>query len=89
VLKPRPVPPFVPAAVLTVIVAVLSDRWKARGPFLLIFLPITAAGKFSTYVFAEPQTLTGIITGYVLAIAAKVENLVLSVFVARILSCVF
>ncbi|KAH9853629.1 MFS general substrate transporter [Lenzites betulinus] len=38
------VPPYVPAVVLTVIVAVASDRLKWRGPFILLFLPISMAG---------------------------------------------
>ncbi|KAG6861601.1 hypothetical protein C0995_014508 [Termitomyces sp. Mi166 len=38
------VPPYVPAVILTVIVAVLSDRWSWRGPFILICLPFTAIG---------------------------------------------
>ncbi|KAJ8455309.1 hypothetical protein ONZ51_g12519 [Trametes cubensis] len=38
------VPPYVPAVVLTVVVAVASDRLKWRGPFILMFLPITMAG---------------------------------------------
>ncbi|KAI0751640.1 MFS general substrate transporter [Daedaleopsis nitida] len=38
------VPPYVPAAVMTVVVAVASDKLKWRGPFILLFLPITIAG---------------------------------------------
>ncbi|KAG7085620.1 hypothetical protein E1B28_003169 [Marasmius oreades] len=38
------VPPYVPAAVLTVVVAFLSDRLKWRGPFILICLPVAIAG---------------------------------------------
>ncbi|KII94771.1 hypothetical protein PLICRDRAFT_693103 [Plicaturopsis crispa FD-325 SS-3] len=38
------VPPYVPAVVLTVIVAYLSDKLHWRGPFILIFLPLTIAG---------------------------------------------
>ncbi|KAJ6599082.1 MFS general substrate transporter [Mycena vulgaris] len=38
------VPPYVPATVLTVVVAVLSDRLKWRGPFILICLPSAIAG---------------------------------------------
>ncbi|KAJ3488703.1 hypothetical protein NLI96_g2654 [Meripilus lineatus] len=38
------VPPYVPAVVLTVVVAIASDRLKWRGPFILIFLPITMIG---------------------------------------------
>ncbi|EIM85641.1 MFS transporter [Stereum hirsutum FP-91666 SS1] len=40
----RTVPPYVPAAVLTVVVAYLSDRFKLRGPMILICLPLTIAG---------------------------------------------
>ncbi|RDX55469.1 MFS general substrate transporter [Lentinus brumalis] len=38
------VPPYVPAVVLTVVVAILSDKLRWRGPFILIFLPISMAG---------------------------------------------
>ncbi|KJA24661.1 hypothetical protein HYPSUDRAFT_38748 [Hypholoma sublateritium FD-334 SS-4] len=38
------VPPYVPAAVLTVVVALLSDRLKWRGPFILICLPLAFIG---------------------------------------------
>jgi len=38
------VPPYVPAALLTVVVAVLSDRLKWRGPFLLMCLPLAMIG---------------------------------------------
>ncbi|RPD67314.1 MFS general substrate transporter [Lentinus tigrinus ALCF2SS1-7] len=38
------VPPYVPAVVLTVVVSILSDKLKWRGPFILIFLPISMAG---------------------------------------------
>jgi len=38
------VPPYVPAAVLTVFVAFLSDRLKWRGPFILICLPLSIIG---------------------------------------------
>ncbi|CAA7259745.1 unnamed protein product [Cyclocybe aegerita] len=38
------VPPYVPAAVLTVVVAFLSDRLKWRGPFILICLPFAIIG---------------------------------------------
>jgi MFS family permease len=38
------VPPYVPAAVLTVVVAFLSDRLKWRGPFILICLPLAIIG---------------------------------------------
>ncbi|CAL1700967.1 unnamed protein product [Somion occarium] len=34
------VPPYVPAMVLTVLLSVISDRTKLRGPFVLLFLPI-------------------------------------------------
>ncbi|KAK0190957.1 MFS transporter [Armillaria mellea] len=38
------VPPYVPAVVLTVVVAYLSDRLKLRGPFILIFVPVAIIG---------------------------------------------
>jgi len=38
------VPPYVPAIVLTVVVSVASDKLKWRGPFILMFLPLTIAG---------------------------------------------
>lgn len=38
------VPPYVPAAVLTVVVAYLSDRLKWRGPCILMCLPLPIAG---------------------------------------------
>ncbi|KAH9951706.1 MFS general substrate transporter [Amylocystis lapponica] len=38
------VPPYVPAAFFTVLVAYISDRVKWRGPFILMFLPLTIAG---------------------------------------------
>ncbi|KAF8812453.1 MFS general substrate transporter [Phlegmacium glaucopus] len=38
------VPPYVPATVLTVVVAYLSDRFKWRGPFILICLPFAIIG---------------------------------------------
>ncbi|KAL1944179.1 hypothetical protein VTO73DRAFT_3364 [Trametes versicolor] len=46
------VPPYVPAVVLTVVVAVASDRLRWRGPFILIFLPISMAG----YILAIAAT---------------------------------
>jgi len=38
------VPPYVPAVFLTVLVAVLGDRLKWRGPFILICLPLSIIG---------------------------------------------
>ncbi|KAI0080890.1 MFS general substrate transporter [Panus rudis PR-1116 ss-1] len=38
------VPPYVPAVVLTVVVAFAADKLKWRGPFILIFLPISMIG---------------------------------------------
>ncbi|KAI0068665.1 MFS transporter [Artomyces pyxidatus] len=46
------VPPYVPATVLTVIVAYISDRYKLRGPLILICLPVTIAG----YILAIAAT---------------------------------
>ncbi|EPT03670.1 hypothetical protein FOMPIDRAFT_1115826 [Fomitopsis schrenkii] len=38
------VPPYVPAVVLTVVVALASDRFRVRGPFILLCLPVAIAG---------------------------------------------
>ncbi|KAF9534345.1 MFS transporter [Crepidotus variabilis] len=38
------VPPYIPAAFLTVLVAFLSDKLRWRGPFVLICLPIAIVG---------------------------------------------
>ncbi|ORY28993.1 major facilitator superfamily domain-containing protein [Naematelia encephala] len=38
------VPPYAVAAVLTVIAAYVSDRYKTRGPVMLAFLPISIVG---------------------------------------------
>ena len=68
------VPPYVPAVVFTVIVAVASDKLKMRGPFILLFLPITIAGEFSD-ACRKLRQLTAT-TGYILAIAATVGDVV-------------
>lgn len=38
------VPPYIPAIVLTLVVAYISDRLQWRGIFILLLLPITIAG---------------------------------------------
>lgn len=38
------VPPYIPAAFFTVVVAIASDRLRMRGLFILAFLPIAIAG---------------------------------------------
>ncbi|KAI0774142.1 MFS general substrate transporter [Fomes fomentarius] len=51
------VPPYVPAVVLTVLVAIASDRLRLRGPFILLFLPITIAGEhLSTFIACQTRT---------------------------------
>ncbi|KAJ6613475.1 MFS transporter [Mycena sp. CBHHK59/15] len=62
------VPPYVPATVLTVIVAVLSDRLKWRGPFILICLPFSIAG----YILAIVATTNAARYGAVFLIAAGI-----------------
>ncbi|KAJ7771055.1 MFS general substrate transporter [Mycena maculata] len=47
------VPPYVPATVLTVIIAILSDRLKWRGPFILICLPFAIAGYILVIVATD------------------------------------
>ncbi|KAJ4478051.1 MFS transporter [Lentinula aciculospora] len=49
------VPPYVPAVVLTVIVAFLSDRLQWRGPFILICLPVAIVG-YIVAITAETNT---------------------------------
>ncbi|ETW84041.1 major facilitator superfamily [Heterobasidion irregulare TC 32-1] len=38
------VPPYVPATVLTIVVAFAADRFKMRGPMILICLPLSIIG---------------------------------------------
>ena len=64
------VPPYVPAAILTVIVAIASDKLKLRGPFVLVLLPITMIGK--TLHPIRDTAFSSIEIGYILAIVAKV-----------------
>ncbi|KAJ6539330.1 MFS general substrate transporter [Mycena capillaripes] len=64
----RTVPPYVPATVLTVVVAVLSDRLKWRGPFILICLPFAIAG----YILAIAASTNAQRYGAVFLIAAGV-----------------
>ncbi|KAF7355303.1 MFS general substrate transporter [Mycena sanguinolenta] len=62
------VPPYVPATVLTIVVAVLSDRLKWRGPFILICLPFSIAG----YILAIAASTNAQRYGAVFLIAAGV-----------------
>lgn len=67
------VPPYVPAVVLTVVVAIVSDKLKWRGPFMLIFLPITMIGRSCLALWSYCHI--HIFSGYILAIVAKVSSL--------------
>ncbi|KAJ3722977.1 MFS transporter [Lentinula raphanica] len=49
------VPPYVPAVVLTVVIAFLSDRLRWRGPFILICLPVAIVG-YIVAITAETDT---------------------------------
>ncbi|KAI0036750.1 MFS general substrate transporter [Vararia minispora EC-137] len=40
-------PPYVPAVFLTVVVAFVADRYRIRGPLIMLFLPLTIAGSCS------------------------------------------
>ncbi|KAJ7179140.1 MFS transporter [Mycena filopes] len=60
------VPPYVPATVM--VVAILSDRLKWRGPFILICLPFAIAG----YILAIAATTNAQRYGAVFLIAAGV-----------------
>ncbi|KAJ7498941.1 MFS transporter [Mycena latifolia] len=62
------VPPYVPATVLTVVVAFLSDRLRWRGIFILICLPSAIAG----YILAIAATTNAQRYGAVFLIAAGV-----------------
>ncbi|CAK5262720.1 unnamed protein product [Mycena citricolor] len=62
------VPPYVPATVLTVLVAFLSDRLKWRGPFILICLPFAITG----YILAIAAKTNAQRYGAVFLIAAGV-----------------
>ncbi|KAF7352804.1 MFS transporter [Mycena venus] len=68
------VPPYgeylLPATVLTVIVAILSDRLKWRGPFILICLPFAIAS--AGYILAIAATTNAQRYGAVFLIAAGV-----------------
>ena len=68
------VPPYVPATVLTVVIAFLADKKKWRGPFILILMPLAIAG--TSLPFPRKRTLTYIFTllGYALAIRATTNN---------------
>ena len=46
---------------LTVVVAVLSDKWKMRGPFMLIFLPIAMAGESEQAHHQVPELIRNIL----------------------------
>lgn len=50
------VPPYVPATVLTVVVAYLSDRWQWRGIFILLCLPFSIAGYITAIAATSNNT---------------------------------
>lgn len=50
------VPPYVPAVVLTVVVSIAGDKLKWRGPFILIFLPISMIGYIIAIVAKNNTT---------------------------------
>jgi len=62
------VPPYVPAVVLTVVVSVLGDRLKWRGPFILIFLPLTIIG----YIMLIAAKTNGVRYAAVFLVAAGI-----------------
>ncbi|KAF8469445.1 MFS general substrate transporter [Gautieria morchelliformis] len=49
------VPPYVPAVVLTVVVALLADKLQWRGPFILICLPLSIIG-YAIAIVAKTNT---------------------------------
>ncbi|KAA1466484.1 MFS transporter [Dentipellis sp. KUC8613] len=62
------VPPYVPATVLTIVVAYVADRYKIRGPLILLCLPMNIAGKSLLPLNRR------LLTGYILAISAKTNE---------------
>ncbi|KAF5393828.1 hypothetical protein D9757_000037 [Collybiopsis confluens] len=69
------VPPYVPAAVLTVVVAFLSDRLQWRGPFILICLPFAIVGKWTPHLSESfSPSLISSFAGYIVAITAKTNT---------------
>ncbi|KAJ7638796.1 MFS general substrate transporter [Roridomyces roridus] len=62
------VPPYVPATALTIVVAVLSDRLRWRGPFILVCLPFSIAG----YILAIAAKTNAQRYGAVFLIAAGI-----------------
>ncbi|EKM59177.1 uncharacterized protein PHACADRAFT_205354 [Phanerochaete carnosa HHB-10118-sp] len=61
------VPPYVPAVVFTVVVAFASDRVKMRGPFMLFFLPIAAAGYILAIVAKASTNLQRYVAVHLIA----------------------
>ena len=66
-----PVPPYVPATVLTVVVAIVSDKIKLRGPFVLLFLPIAIVGWY-LYLPSPLSEAQSCSIGYIISIVARV-----------------
>ncbi|KAI0053623.1 MFS transporter [Auriscalpium vulgare] len=62
----RTVPPYIPAVVLTVVVAFMADRYRLRGPIILMCLPFTIAG----YILVIAATTNEARYGAVFLIAA-------------------
>lgn len=67
------VPPYIPAAFLTVIVAYLSDRYKRRMVFALVLLVPSIIGKLNLTV-RSTTFLIWVLTGYIVAITAKTNS---------------
>ncbi|KAF9267164.1 MFS transporter [Marasmius fiardii PR-910] len=73
----RTVPPYVPAAVLTVMVALMSDRLQWRGPFILICLPVAIVGASSHHqTYQNPISCLSDFSdvGYIVIIVAKTNE---------------
>ena len=66
-----PVPPYVPATVLTVVVSIVSDKVKLRGPFVLLFLPIAIVGWY-LYLPSPLSEAQSCSIGYIISIVARV-----------------
>ncbi|CAO1637823.1 unnamed protein product [Sympodiomycopsis kandeliae] len=53
------VPPFVPAAVMVIVVAYFADRYRIRHPFILAFLPISIIGYIMLIASTNNQVRYG------------------------------
>ena len=70
------VPPYVPSAILTVVVSILSDKLRWRGPLMLILLPVAAVGEYTECMVC--LSTHEVVSGYIIAITAHVRSMVIA-----------